>query len=278
MAEEPMNENAPSRTDRPTPIGARTGAGQAGSAPPPGGRRTLTIVWRLLAVLVVIAATVAVAHFLHPPGTAGPRPRREAGVPWPAGARLEEGQGGRELETTRKSAVAFEPSPAAPDEAAAASARQKEADAGLRRVMAGLLMAAADEDGPYEDPENRDPEQRRRFLADRFALPFDYPRSDAPADVPTKGAEVLIVFENPEYKDTRMILLRIRKDLHAALADFHRQYTAAGWNVPEPLQPKEQTDEGWFLRFSRGRRQRIVYAQARRDAKETLAVVYDTRY
>ncbi|HUU31591.1 MAG TPA: hypothetical protein VMY69_05760 [Phycisphaerae bacterium] len=258
MAEEPMNENAPSRTDRPT--------GQAGSAPPPGGRRTLTIVWRLLAVLVVIAATVAVAHFLHPPGS-------------------EEGQGGREPacpvgrpETTRKSAVAFEPSPAAPDEAAAASARQKEADAGLRRVMAGLLMAAADEDGPYEDPKNQDPEERRRFLADRFALPFDYPRSDAPADVPTKGAEVLIVFENPEHKDTRMILLRIRKDLHAALADFHRQYTAAGWNVPEPLQPKEQTDEGWFLRFSRGRRQRIVYAQARRDAKETLAVVYDTRY
>lgn len=236
-----MNENAPSRTE---------------SAPPAGNRRPLAIVWRFLAVLVVIAAAVAVAHLLRP-------------------AQLEEGEGGKASAMAPKSA-AFEQPPVAPDETAAAC--QKEADADLRRVMAGLLMAAADEDGPYEDTENRDPEQRRRFLADRFALPFDHPRSDAPPDVPTKGAEVLIVFENPEHKDTRMILLRIRKDLHAALADFHRQYTAAGWNVPEPLQPKEQTDEGWFLRFSRGRRQRIVYAQARRDAKETLAVVYDTRY
>jgi len=220
---------------------------------PPGGRlRRLSTLWRVLAIAAILAAMVAVAHFLQSP------------------VRFEEG--GKGLPASAPDA--FSATPPAP-EAPSGSEARKEAMTDLRKVMAGILMDAAQEGGPYQDPRNQTPEARRRFLADRFALPFDYPRSQAPPGLLPDGARLLVVFENPEGNGARMALARLPGDIHVALSSLEKHYAAQGWTMAEPPDPKAQTDEGWLVRFARQGRERIVYARPRRSGDETLVAIYD---
>jgi len=220
---------------------------------PPGGRpRRLSTLWRVLAIVAILLAMVAVAHFLQSPARF-----EETGKGLPASA-----------------PAAFSATPPAP-EVPPGSEGRKEAMTDLRKVMAGILMAAAQDDGPYQDPLNQTPEARRRFLADRFGLPFDYPRSQVPAGLLPDGAGVLAVFENPEGNGARMVLARLPGDIHVALSSLEKHYEAQGWTMVEAPDPRAQTDEGWLVRFSRQGRERIVYARPRRSGDETLVAVYD---
>ena len=224
-----------------------------GSTPPSGGGRAKSLVWRLAAILAILAAMVVLAHYLRSP------------------ARLERGSSGGASapgEDLFRKATLEEPHHSAE--------AQKQATNDLRKIMAGVLMGAADEDGPFQDPANKDPEKRRQFLADRFGLPFDYPRSSAPPDSAPAGAEVLMVFDSPAKNGARMVFLRMPMDIHQALAAIHAQYTAAGWKAPEPIEPQAQPDAGWLLRFSRDGQERVVYARPRASANETLVAVYES--
>ena len=228
--------------------------------PPPQRRRPgpVAVLWRAAAIALVVIVMVAVAHYLRSPArfqaeaemAASPAVPPAPGVP-----------GGR---------------PAGPS--AAAAPGSAEATAGLRRIMAGLLMSASDEDGEYDDVRNKDPEERRRFIARTFGLPQGYPGSAAPADLTPTGAEVLMVFDDPMSPNVRMVLVRIRKGVDAALEDFCKLYAAAGWEIGQPVDPKAQTDRGWLVRFTRRGQHRIVYARARQSGEETLAAIYDPRY
>jgi len=212
----------------------------------------LSMLWRVLAIAAILAAMVAVAHFLQSP------------------ARFEEG--GKGLPAAAPDA--FSATPPAPEVPSGSEAR-KEAMTDLRKVMAGILMDAAQEQGPYQDPRNQTPEARRRFLVDRFRLPFDYPRSQAPPGLLPDGARLLVVFENPEGNGARMALVRLPGDIHVALATVEKHYAAQGWTMAEPPEPRAQTDEGWLVRFARQGRERIVYARPRRSGDETLVAIYD---
>jgi hypothetical protein len=225
--------------------------------PPPERRRLgpVAVLWRAAAIALVVIVMVAVAHYLRSPA----RFQAEAEMAASAGVPGE------------RPAVP----PAGPSAAAPGST---EATAGLRRIMAGLLMSASDEDGEYDDVRNKDPEERRRFIARTFGLPQGYPGSAAPADLTPTGAEVLMVFEDPMSPNVRMVLVRIRKGVDAALEDFCKLYAAAGWEIREPVDPKAQTDRGWLVRFTRRDQHRIVYARARQSGEETLAAIYDPRY
>jgi hypothetical protein len=136
-------------------------------------------------------------------------------------------------------------------------------------------MAAADEDGPYNDPANKNPEDRRQFLAGIFGLPYDYPKSQVAEDLAPKGAQVLIVFEDPAGQGRRIILMRVPGAIDEALGAIHNHYKAAGYEAPDQLEPSAQTDQGWLVRFTKGGRERLVYARPRDSAKETLVAVYD---
>lgn len=222
-------------------------------------RRWTTLVWRVLAVAVIVAATLLVARVLSRPG----------------GWTEPRGQGGSSGGETEESL--FKPLP----RTGPPQVPQKEwvsAKRDLAQVMAGILMAAAEEEGDYEDPENQTPEARREFLAERFGLPADYPRSDLGPGVVPEGAEVLAVFDNPETEGTRMILVRVRLNLEETLAAFHKLYASAGWALREPIDPKAQTERGWLVWFIRQGRHRIVYAEPREGAEETLAAVCELRY
>ncbi len=228
--------------------------------PPPQRRRLgpLAVLWRAAAIALVVIVMVAVAHYLRNPA----RFQAEAEV---AASLAAVAPGERPGER-----------PVGPP--AAAAPGSTEATAGLRRVMAGLLMSASDEDGEYDDVRNKDPEERRRFIARTFGLPQGYPGSAAPADLTPTGAEVLMVFQDPMSPNVRMVLVRIRKGIDAALEDFCKLYAASGWEIREPVDPKAQTDRGWLVRFTRRDQHRIVYARARQSGEETLAAIYDPRY
>ena len=232
-------------------------------------RRWATLVWRVLAVAVIVAATVLVAHVLSRPG-GWTRTGGEGGLPVATGDSTR-----RAGETER---ALFEPLPRigpekVPEKEWAAAKRD------LTQVMAGILMAAAeDEEGDYEDPGNQTPQDRRQFLADRFRLPADYPRSDLGPGVVPEGAEVLAVFDNPETEGTRMILARVRLNLEETLAAFHKLYASEGWALREPLDPQAQTERGWLVWFMRKGQHRILYAEPRQGAEETLAAVCELRY
>ena len=218
------------------------------------------LVWRIAAALAIVVAAVGLAHFLSRPG-GGDEAADEA--MWPSVAPREAG-------TTER-----------PERAAGADADRARTD--LRKLMAGILMVAADEEGDYQEPENQTSESRREFLARHFGLPFNYPQSEVPAELLPDGAEVLMVFDHPEYEGTRMVLVRMRKDIGEVLEDFQKRYTADGWEArpPEPSlrhDPAEVQDRGWLVRFRRGRFHRILFVQPRASAEETLAVVYDIRY
>jgi len=232
------------------------------AAPPPRGR-AWAYAWRLALIVLVVVATVAVAHLVRDP----------AGV---TGGADGPGAGGPGSAFFEQAGAAGGPSPQE-DEAARRQGAQR-----LRDLMAGLVMAASDEaQGPFEDPGNQDAESRRRFLAERFGLPVGYPRSEAPADLPPRDAQVLVVFQDPHGQGNRMVLVRVAKDLHTVLSDLQNQYAAAGWKVVEPVDPRAQTDQGWLVRFAHEgqRRERLVYARVREaDPRETLAVIYEARY
>jgi len=219
-----------------------------------------TLVWRVLAVAVIVAATVLVAHVLSRPG-GWTRTGGEGGLP--AGENEES---------------LFTPLPRIGPE----KVPEKEwtaAKRDLAQVMAGILMAAAEEEeGDYEDPGNQTPQDRRQFLADRFGLPAQYPRSDLGPGVVPEGAEVLAVFDNPETEGTRMILVRVRLNLEETLAAFHKLYASEGWAPREPIDPKAQTERGWLVWFMRKGRHRILYVEPRQGAEETLAAVCELRY
>ena len=223
-------------------------------------RRWAMLVWRVLAVAVIVAATVLVAHVLSRPG----------------GWTRTGGEGGLSAGETER--ALFEPLPRIGPE----KVPEKEwmaAKRDLAQVMAGFLMAAAeDEEGDYENPGNQTPQDRRRFLADRFGLPADYPRSDIGPGVVPEDAEVLAVFDNPETEGTRMILVRVRLSLEETLAAFHKLYASEGWALREPIDPKAQTERGWLVWFIRQGRHRILYAEPRQGAEETLAAVCELRY
>ena len=212
----------------------------------------LFVLWRVLAIAAILVAMVAVAHFLQSP------------------ARFEEG--GKGLPAAAPDA--FSATPPAP-EAPSGSEARKEAMTDLRKVMAGILMDAAQEQGPYQDPRNQTPEARRRFLADRFALPFDYPRSQVPPGLLPDGARLLVAFENPERNGARMVLARLPGDIHVALSSVQKHYEAQGWTMVEAPGPRAQTDEGWLVRFAQQGRERIVYARPRQSGDETLVAIYD---
>jgi hypothetical protein len=224
-------------------------------------RRWTRLVWRVLAVAVIVAATVLVAHVLSRPG----------------GWTRTGGEGGLPAGATEESL--FTPlmrnGPAQVPEKEWTAAKRD-----LAQVMAGILMAAAEEEGDYEEPGNQTPQDRRQFLEDRFGLPTDYPRSDLGPGVVPEGAEVLAVFDNPETEGMRMILVRVRLNLEETLAAFYKLYASEGWVLREPIDPKAQTERGWLVWFVRQGRHRILYAEPCQgyETEETLAAVCELRY
>jgi len=225
-------------------------------SPPSEPRRSRSsYVWRVLAIVAVLAVMAAMAHFLRGPGRS-PEAAGTAADPWTG-----------LVDPPRKPP---EPDPTSP--AAKAQA------AGLRAQMAGILGNLAAEEGPYEEPANQTPEGRRDAIEKMFPLGPGNPPSAVPADLPTPGSEVIVVFPSPDNPAVSMIFLRIRKEVSEAMSDFQQQYTRAGWKLVEPVRPEAQKDSGWLMRFSQPGRERIVYARQRQSGKETLAAVYDSRY
>jgi len=214
-------------------------------------RRGPPLPLRILAVVVIVFAVIALAHFLRG-GSPAAGPDADAPNAWPPPPPA----------AARTHAHAHPDAPRDPAER-------------MRRMMAGILMVAAGDD-EEDDPLDRSPEERRAFLADHFRLPFDYPRGEAPPDLLPEGAEVLMVFDHPGREGTRIVLVRFRQTLGEALAAFRNQYVAAGWQDSPPEAGRD--DCGWLVRFRRERADRLVFARPRADEQETLAAVYEARY
>jgi len=221
-------------------------------SPPPESAKRRTFVWRIAAIALIFAAMLGLAHFLKNPSRLG------GNADATAAAKAGEDPFAPVLD---------KPAPHPDDRG------KKMQD--LRKVMGGVVMAAADEEGPYNDPANQDPEERRRFLAGVFGLPFEYPKSEVLPDLVPKNASVLMVFEDPAGRGRRVVLMSVPGTIDEALAVIHNQYKAAGYQTPEALDPSAQTDQGWLVRFTKGNRDRVVYARPRNSGKETLVAVYD---
>lgn len=254
----------PHRADAPHAAAVPREPAASDLCPPSEKRRTPgAIAWRVAAIAVVVLVTVALAHFLREP------------------ARLWSSGGGASDAGFEAWPSEVEPSggPPRPD---AVPTSQREAQDDLRQVMAGLVMSALGDDDDPDDPRNQDDEAKRQFIADQFGLPHDYPRSKAPADLMPDEAQVLMVFEDPERASRRMVLVRLLKDIDGALAAFCRHYEAQKWDMQKMNDPqqasRDQPDRGWLVRFTKGKRERIVYARARHNGKETLVAVYDPQY
>jgi len=84
-----------------------------------------------------------------------------------------------------------------------------------------------------------------------------------------------MVFDDPAGEGQRITLMRVPGDIDQALSAIHNHYKAAGYQVAEPVRPSAQTDRGWLVRFTKGHRERLVYARPRDSGKETLIAVYD---
>lgn len=231
--------------------------------------RPWTIAVRAGLIAVVVLAMVLLAHVLrHPSGLVG--------------------QGGGDVGGAAPAPVwppEADPSgsPPVPDPEPTPA---EEADDDLRHVMAGLIMAALGEgrEGAAPDP---DPADAQRRVADLFALPYDYPRSEAPADLVPEGARVLMVFGNPVRRGCRMALVRMPGSIDVALEAFHRHYGSLGWECERLRSPRAdraaQPDRGWLVHFHQVRqgrkvRERILYARARSGGEETLVAIYDPNY
>ncbi|MFO8013176.1 MAG: hypothetical protein R6X20_07705 [Phycisphaerae bacterium] len=222
---------------------------------------------RVVLIVVVILAMVLLAHVLRHPGRGGAGEDDVAGAAdpvWPPEVDLSGGAPPPEEEPTTR----------------------EEADDDLRHAMAGLIMAALGAGGE-DAPRDIDPAEARRRVADLFALPYDYPQSEAPADLVPEGAKVLLTFDNPARRGVRMVLVRMPGGIDAALEAFHRHYESLGWEY-EPLKdPRDhrgaQPDRGWLVHFRKVRqgrivRDRVVYARPRSEGDETLVAVYDPDY
>jgi hypothetical protein len=224
-------------------------------------RRRLALAWRLAVTLLILVGAVVVAGFLGHPGRLASQddafPETRA-VP-PAQAKV--------------------PEPLTPDRK-----RRMESEA-VRHLLGGVLMRATEEsDADHADPLNQDPAARRQFLADRFGLPFHYPRSALEEGVVPAGADVLMVFQHPENPKARMVMVRVRMGVEDALSAFQSAYTKDRWTVGDPEQNTEEgggaarTDRGWLLRCRRGAEKRFVYFEERLSREETLAIVFDPGY
>ena len=222
-------------------------------SPPPEAPKRRAFGWRIAAVALILVVILGLAHCLKNPSRFGVGPDAA-----PAAKPGED---------------SFAPVLDKPAARPGQAGQLKMQD--LRKIMGGVVMAAADEDGPYNDPANQDPEERRRFLAGVFGLPFEYPKSEVLPDLVPASAKVLMVFEDPSGQGRRIALMSVPGTIDEALATIHNQYKAAGYEVPEQLDPSAQTDQGWLLRFTKGNRDRVVYARQRNSGKETLVAVYD---
>jgi len=107
--------------------------------------------------------------------------------------------------------------------------------------------------------------------------PYEFQRGDLPAGLVPKGAEVLVAFQNPSDAQMKMVFVRIRDELPAALAQIRKQYVGEGWQWAGPPADSKK-DAGWLMRFTQEHRTRLVYAQERPTGKETLAMIYDSVY
>jgi len=232
--------------------------------PSPGrdGRPAVSVyLWRGLTVLAILVAFIWLARSLGRPGGSA--------------ARDLEGPGAAYFTGPVRGAE-----PKGPDQ----YMRRQDTHDNMRRLLASALMAATAE-GEYEDPGNQTPEDRRRFIAEQFGVPFDNPNSQAPSEMVPPDAEVLAVFEHPAERGVRMVLLRIRKPVGQTLSEFYDRYAEKdGWErITEKPEPSARTpgadtgsDSGWLVGFKRGRMYRFVYAQERRTGDETLVAVYDS--
>lgn len=238
---------------------------------PPAARRSrpLAIGGRVVLIAIVVLAMVLLAHMLrHPSGF---------GTDDGPGA----GQAARGAGLPPEVELSGGPPPPDPE-----PTTRQEADDDLRHAMAGLIMAALGEgdEGDARDPEPTDAQRR---IADLFALPYDYPQSEAPADLMPDGAKVLIAFENPVRRGCRMLLVRMPGSIDAVLEAFQRHYESRGWEH-EPLKSPQvdrgaQPDRGWLVHFRQVREgrtvgYRVVYARARSEEDETLVAIYDPNY
>lgn len=235
-------------------------------SPSPAGEKPpwTSYLWRGLALAAIVAAFLVLAGGLS--RRAGPRGGKPSGpeavyFPAPDGGLKPPGH---------------EHAMTAPD--------SKEV---LRRLLAGVLMAAAEEEGNYEHPDNQTVEGRRKAIADALGVPGFNPADQAPADMVPPDAQVLAVFKQPEREGACMVLVRFRKTVDQALADFHRHYRAVdGWQrkgeKPESAAPdangRRGADRGWLVTFQRGQEWRFVFARPRGTDDETLAVIYDCRH
>ncbi|MEA3366620.1 MAG: hypothetical protein U9R68_00740 [Planctomycetota bacterium] len=234
-----------------------------------GRRRPLSIGLRVALIAVVVLAMVLLAHVLrHPAGFGGEN---------------VEGSGQAASAQGWPPEVDFSGAPPPPDEEPTTA---EEADDNLRHLMAGLIMAALGE-GDEGDARDTEPTDQQRRIADLFALPYDYPQSQAPADLMPEEAKVLMVFDNPVRRGCRMVLVRMPKSMDAALEAFHRHYELLGWECERLESPRAnrgaQPDRGWLVHFRKVRdgrmvRQRVVYARARSGGDETLVAIYDPNY
>jgi hypothetical protein len=232
-------------------------------------RRPLAIAFRIALIGVIVVAMVYLAHVLRDPDALDDAE--------PVGAGAPSADPVRPPETTLSGGAP------PPDET---PTTQQEADDDLRQIMAGLIMAALGEGdtGAARDPEPTDAQRR---VADIFALPYDYPQSEAPADLIPETARVMMVFDNPARRGSRMVLVRVPGGLGEALEAFHRHYASLGWERRELANPRAdrgaQPDRGWMVQFRKVRegrtvRERIVYARARDEDDETLVAIYDPNY
>ncbi len=189
------------------------------------------------------------------------------------GGGLDEGPDGHFLDRAESAIGAGD----LPDPADALS--PDEAQDRLRRLMAGLLMAAteAETEAEYDHPDNQTPEGRRRFLAEALGVRSDYPRGAVDEALIPDGVEVLAVFDHPATDAVQMVLCRVPGDVQSALERFYDAYThGQGWQITGPKEAG--SDRGWLLEMRRGSDVRVVYALERASGKETLVALYDSRY
>jgi len=230
--------------------------------------RPMTIALRVVAILVILGAMFALGHVLRSP------------TGWGGGG----GGGGLVGDADAFPPEVEEAFPPVPPPGPRPTVQQEPRNS-LRQLMAGLLMVAAGGEDAPEDPDAgkpTDPTAAQRRVADWFGLPHDYPASAAPSGLVPPGADVLMVIGDPDREKTWMVLVRVRQGVDAALESFYRHYQGRGWKADTLRSPAlhhdAQPDRGWLVRFSKGQRERLLYAQVRDNADETLLAVYDPDY
>jgi hypothetical protein len=208
-------------------------------------------VWRALAIVAIVAVTVAMARFLsRPPSPEGEG--RGAGVP-------------------DESFVAT----TSPGELPADHPKRTQSENNLRNLL-GLLINAEEDPNAYEDPRNKDPKAREEFLAERFGLAMPLlPHSNLPAGFLPDGAQVLAAFDDSQGGSGRMVLVRIKDTISGSLAAFGVLYEGQGWQRFDPPETGRQADRGWLVRFRQKGKDRYVYARPASREGETLVAIFD---